>query len=225
MHGVAIITTPVVKVITSSDPLEGRVDLDRPGGTYPEEGASGNEFPFSQGHTSLLEGIRDTWTDNGFSSFSSMRKAHALIVRTISTIYLDSGRVLDLGCGNGVLLERIHKEFQYLMPYGVEHNSGAYSRAVERIGETITFCDIYDTNKYLEENFQITLISLNRLKEVDEVQSDMLLLHLRSHAAFLLVYSYEDWKPELDTALSRHFHIAGIERDEHSEVRILRPRS
>jgi hypothetical protein len=199
--------------------------LDRPGNSYPEEGASGNEFPFSQVPMSLLEGIRDTWTDNGFGSFSAMRKAHGLVLRTISTIYLDSGRIIDLGCGNGILLERIHKEHPHLIPYGVEYESGAYSRARERIGEEIWFYDLYDTDKYLQENFQIAIISLNRFKEIDEEKSEIFLKHLRNHVNFLVVYSYEDWKPDLDNLLSHHFHMVGVETNEDSEVRIFRPRS
>ena len=48
--------------------LESVVELDRPGQVYPEEGATGTVFPFQQTRTSMLEAIKDTWTDNGFVS-------------------------------------------------------------------------------------------------------------------------------------------------------------
>ena len=153
-----------------------------------------------------------------------MRKAHNIILKAVSTILLESGRLLDLGCGNGVLLERITKEASYLVPYGVEAESERYWKAVERVGENVKWCDIFSTDAYLHDNFELTLIALNRFAEVTEDKADMFLRHLRNHTKFLIVYSYEEWKGELDSLIYRHFTYASMDQDEATEVRILRPR-
>ena len=69
LHGVAMITTPCFKVITSSDALPETVTIDRPSNAYPAEGSSGKYFPFKETHK-LLQVVKDDWTDNGFSSSS-----------------------------------------------------------------------------------------------------------------------------------------------------------
>lgn len=226
LHGVAMITTPVLKIITSSDALPEEVRYDLPGSGYPEGGATGTEFPFQSSRPiSMLQGIKDTWTDNGFSSFSVMRKAHDLIIKSVSKILLDSGRVLDLGCGNGVLLERIVDQYRYLVPYGVENWTERYVRAVERIGENIKCGNIFNTSFYLKDDFQLVIISLNRFNEVEGEDAEMLLKHLRAHTRYLIVTTYfEPWIPELDTLLYRHFTLVDSEATESCESRIYKPK-
>lgn len=215
LHGVAITTTPVVKIISSSDALDEKVELERDG-IPPEEASRGTEFPYAP--VSLT--LKDNWTDNGFKSYFSMKRAHELIIGGIKNIPSGEGKIIDLGCGNGALLERIVRNIPELVPYGVESDQKKFARV--EIGDAY-FEDIYNHKTYLNREYKIALISLNRFFEAEPVEVDLLLEALRKHVKYLIVYSYEPWKYNLDPVLYRNFSLLHCELDGSSEVRILRP--
>lgn len=202
LHGVAITTTPALKIIYSTDALAEPIELNR------------------VMKTSMLDGIRDTWTDNGFASYGAMRQAHNLVLGTLSHVLLDSGRILDLGCGNGALLEQITQANPHLIPHGIEMDPVRARRAKERIGSNITQGNIFEREDIIAKGYQVVFISVNRFREVPSGKADLLLRYLRDHTKYLIICSYEpweDWEPN-------HFSPVATFHDETSEVRIYRPR-
>lgn len=214
LHGVAIVTTPIVKVIYSTDPVAEKVEIVRDG-IYPEGGVSGHEFPTPQKMALVM---KDTWTDNGFTSYFAMKRAHRLVMQVLYKVPPELGRVIDLGCGNGALLDLIRENLG-LSPFGVEvdairvENSG---RDYVKVG------NLYEPETYLLFTYSFALISVNRLLEVDASSANHLLQTLKQHVKYLIVYSYEGWKPDADSLVSDGFSLVGRELDGNTEARIFR---
>ena len=218
LHGAAIVTTPILKITYAADALSQTAILDREGSVYPEEGAIGTEFPFRTVRPLQLQGLEDTWSDNGFSSPFAMRQAHVVILDFITNIHIGEGKVLDLGCGNGVLLEKIKAKYPGIIPIGVDVNEAKCDKTSAR-GIEVYWSDIARTDSYLTQNYVLTLISLNRLKELN---ADSLLSEFQKHTKFLLVYSYEQWDESID--LTRYFESLAIIKGGTTQAHVLRPR-
>ena len=126
LHGIAEIRTPLLKVSTRTDATPRRYTVQRRGDSYPIEGAQGLSFPFqapvklrltgARGfqrgieHSVAVNAPRPSWyaTDNGFDSIAAMEDAHRPIVTAaVAALAGRRGDVVDLGCGNGALLDKI----------------------------------------------------------------------------------------------------------------------
>ena len=126
LHGIAEIRTPLLKVSTRTDATPRRYTVQRRGDSYPIEGAQGLSFPFqapvklrltgARGfqrgieHSVAVNAPRPSWyaTDNGFDSIAAMEDAHRPIVTAaVAALAGRGGDVVDLGCGNGALLDKI----------------------------------------------------------------------------------------------------------------------
>jgi hypothetical protein len=129
LHGIAEIKTPVVKISTRTDATPQKYTVRYLGDRYPEIGVQGLTFPYkqpakrkvsdSQQYKAGLENPIQTidgdykrfewyFRDNGFSSGYAMDISHQSILNlACSCLSQSSGRILDLGCGNGVLLHKI----------------------------------------------------------------------------------------------------------------------
>jgi hypothetical protein len=108
LHGIAEIRTPLLKIATDTDATAEKHVVRTTGSAYPDEGARGIVFPY----TRARQLAPPAWlhTDNGFRSAAAMRHAHDEIVRlAVRSLREDRGPVVDLGCGNGVLLDRISR--------------------------------------------------------------------------------------------------------------------
>jgi hypothetical protein len=185
LHGVAIVTTPVVKVITSTDGLLEKVTIDRAGLNYPLEGARGLDFPFQQSNPANFYRLIDDWTENGFSSWFAMRQAHNMIVGIVPPY---SGRVLDLGCGNGQLLDRLTPGD--IKPCGVESDKDRHQSAARKLlkkNPELHLCDIRD---FVPEGiYDVVLLSSARLEEMAD-SGEELLKKLAPHTKYLILYNY-----------------------------------
>ncbi len=217
-----MITTPIVKIITSTDALPEEARIDRPSNLYPAEGATGNGFPFRLPRQ-LIQISRNDWSDNGFASLTSMEQSHDLLVESTNKVALDAGFVLDLGCGNGLLLERLTKKYAFLQAVGVELDGGRASRARIRHGGGIYQVDVTDVSAYLG-NYQLVFLSLNRLKELDHAAGYLLLRRLSQHTQYLFLYSYDKWSDQHDNLISEHYDLVSSDQNDVAEVRILKPK-
>lgn len=114
LHGLAEITTPILRMCVATDALAEKMTVDYKGPRYPDEGAQGG-FPHkrtSQVHdvvnTPLKVNIgqsRQDPTHNGFQSREAQNEAHD---RVLSVLPLQLYRtIVDLGCGNGALARKI----------------------------------------------------------------------------------------------------------------------
>lgn len=214
LHGVAILTTPVLKVVSSSDPLESQVVIERDG-KFPEAGVNSSEFSSKP----LNLNLPDTWTDNGFTSYHAMKQGHDLILGAIESVSAKKGNIIDFGCGNGVLLERIVRQFGTLIPFGVEFDELRYRRAQNRVG-TIEKCDIFSFK--IVGEYEIALISINRFLEVTKGEALNFLDSVRPVTNTLIVYAYDHWKNDLDSEFSRYFSLVGCKMNGNMEARIYR---
>jgi hypothetical protein len=180
-HGIAEIKTPLFKISARTDATAGMYVVQRNGSFYPDEGASGTKFPYLNQQRNLLSLSRSQkeakqavdvtleWTDNGFSSQDAMTRAHDELLlasdRMIDEVRAES--VIDFGCGNGLLLDRMVDRHPSVRLFaGVEKDFDKARRAQFRnTSFMIHNADIFDTDKYLTQPFDVGIISLNRISE------------------------------------------------------------
>ena len=188
LHGIAIISTPILKIVTSTDPLSERVIVDRAGMIYPAEGASGVVFPFK-----VIAPIRfykqeleTNYSDNGFSSRAAMDQSHKLILDAIEGLD-DPAVIVDLGCGNAALLEKIGRIYPLAQLIGVEIDPERYNRAKARLKNgKILFANIKNLIPLVSGH--LIIISVNRLSEMGERLKNE--LFSTCDAKYILVYNY-----------------------------------
>lgn len=192
LHGIAIVTFPVVKIVTNTDYTAGARVIQRQGTRYPVEAASGLKFPFQKPRVQTLSLQMPTpkpvdprrWTDNGFPSKASMDAAHDMVLKAIGP-QLSFGKVIDLGCGNGLLLEKITG----VLKVGIEADASRAAQA--RPGVDIRVGRIQDVARLVPETFGLGLISQRRLEEFTTAERATFATWAATHVTELLVYSYD----------------------------------
>lgn len=122
LFGIAEITSPGLKISTRSDWTPTKQVFSR-SGTY-------------------VEPQKTWWTDNGFSHAELMRSSHAPIIDALASTLPPKARLVDLGCGNGLLLRRLTIQRPDIKIAGVERETAALTRfplqlGVKFWGETI----------------------------------------------------------------------------------------
>lgn len=168
LHGIAITTTPVLKIVSATDALKEKVEVSNRGIILPLEGVP-IEFK-----------MRDYHTDNGFSSPAAMAKAHEMILNVIPP---DCNSVLDLGCGNGALLAKMDSD----ITIGVDSDSEKVMRAQKVCFMAYhTKIEDYVFNRV----FDLVLLSCARLDELGYEKSKELLKRISQNCRYFLLYSY-----------------------------------
>jgi hypothetical protein len=195
LHGIAEIATPILKIATRTDYTPAPHVIRWPGSQYPEDGVSGNAFPYQRPadvkpitlHRSFTAAFTPatTWTDNGFPTATAMADAHAMLVEALDA-HPPTGLVADLGCGNGTLLTRIQARFE-CAAVGVESDAARAARAIA--GATVRLGDIRALETLVPEAVDVALVSERRL---EEGCGPALMDWAKTHAARLLIYSYDD---------------------------------
>ncbi len=235
LHGIAEIKTPVVKVSTRTDATPCKYTVRRPGETAPLEGAKGLNFPYSTPRQPLLtespafhRGLDNpiatqsqypAWyaTDNGFNSRFALDSAHKPIVElAIATLGDKGGNVLDLGCGNGALLQKIHVANPKVIPYGVEQEASRVDHASVLLPQFADnfFCGDLFTEERIwagDRHYALTILMPGRLLEVEPERAKTLKKRLQQHCDCLLVYAYGDW-------LTRYGNLAELARKADLEM-------
>jgi Methyltransferase domain len=228
LHGIAEVKTPILKVVTRTDATASRYVVRRAGSGWPHEGATGLRFPFEVPERALVSDsagfqrglehpitltrkpARPDWyhRDNGFSSRHGMDRAHELLAATAhSAIDGRAGTVLDLGCGNGVLLSKIVAGREGLVPYGIDRDETSIAHARElqpQFAGNFVRCDLFDAAVWNNDHhYALALLMIGRLHEVERPKADRLLDTVRSRCDALLLYVYPGYSDDPLAELAR----------------------
>jgi SAM-dependent methyltransferase len=196
LNGLLEITTPVGTISTVTDATAETYRVSYKGAGH----AMVSKRTVSLPNVSLHEPFGNLewyYEDNGFSSRQGMDLFHEPIVRLAeASLRQATGNVLDLGCGNGVLLKKICQPNGNLIPWGIDISSENIAHAqllTSRFSDDFVVSDIFDDCSTWSEDreFQLVVLSLVRLTEVTEEQAGRLLGRIKKHARNLLVYAYD----------------------------------
>lgn len=217
LHGIAEIKTPILKVATRTDATPYKYTVKRTGNTAPTEGARGLSFPYTMpskplvtGSPAYQRGIEQAiaaptaypdWyaTDNGFASRFAMESAHRPILDlALATMGTTGGTVVDLGCGNGALLQKLCDANAKIIPYGIEVEHDRFSHIATLLPQFAEnfVCGNLFTKKSLWQSgkqYDLALLMPGRLLEMDLQQANWLKQRLRQHCKQILIYAYGDW--------------------------------
>jgi SAM-dependent methyltransferase len=230
LHGIAEVKTPVLKVSTRTDATARRYVVRRAGGAFPEEAPAGLRFPFRPGTRPTISGSlgfrrgldhplqtvppRPEWRhrDNGFFSRHGMDVLHRPIVNVASKAVAGlAGNVLDLGCGNGALLEKICRDRDRLTPYGIDLNDEALNHARELLpwsAQNFVRGDFFDLAAWPDPlRYCLAILMVGRLFEVPVESAGRLLTAVRARCDRVLVYAYPGSSPD---PLEELVHRAGL---------------
>jgi hypothetical protein len=217
LHGIAEIKTPIVKVSTATDATATKYTVRRRGHPGPAETPRGLGFPWEAPVKLRLTGTRGyrrglhnagtpagvpqpAWyaTDNGFRSVASMQDAHRPIVELARSVLTeDGGRVLDLGCGNGALLEQLVMASTDIVPFGVDVDERRIEHARRlqpAYADHFVVGDLFDDLSLWSDEapFALVILMPGRLLEAPAAAA-RLRDRLEASASRLLVYAYADW--------------------------------
>ncbi len=227
LHGIAEVKTPLLKVSTRTDATPHKYTVRRQGSGYPEEALQGLSFPwktparpvvsgsseFQRGmdHLIELQVARPDWfhLDNGFSSRHAMETQHRPIV-TLAREQLAgaAGNVIDLGCGNGALLDRICRGNDGLIPWGVDLRGDVLDHArqlLPNFAANFGRQDLFDSGFWPgARSYEMAILMVGRLLEAPKGKAEKLLATIVAHCRRLLVYAYPGWANEdLETLVRR----------------------
>jgi hypothetical protein len=217
LHGIAEIKTPILKTSTDSDATAKKYVVRRKGDSYPHEGRRGLAFPYRQPDSrrvsesvifsrGLKNPIRDVktrpdwyFTDNGFTSRFTMQRAHEPIAELATAVLAGrSGTVLDLGSGNGALLEGICEGNDGIIPFGVDADADKIAHACELLphySDNFFVDDIFDIDEIWRNGrcYSVVVLMPGRLVEVSRARADSLRRRIKTHSSSLIVHAYGDW--------------------------------
>ncbi len=213
LHGIAEIRSPIVKIVTQTDATPGKQTVRWPGTAYPSEGAIGIRFPYrtrAENDRAAVEPTRrprlaalrrNAWyhTDNDFSSLRTMALAHKPIVALArQQLAGRSGAVIDLGCGNGVLVQAVCDRRKDLIPHGVDAKGESirHARLLQpRFAANFVEANIFGAGDWLASHHAALVIMMaGRLVEVSRETAEALLALLSANAQRVLVYVHPGWR-------------------------------
>jgi hypothetical protein len=194
LHGIAEIRTPVVTISTRTTATSGKHAVQKEGASYPAEGSLGLRFPYRvvtgkvTEKPSFKRSMLPVFELNGFGSEAGMDDAHAVVLSQLPEV---PGTVLDLGAGNGRLLERMAEKGWQVS--GIEHDqvrAGA-GRIPLRRGNLLDVA-IWPDHK------DVIVFMPGRLVETSSEQAAAVRSALKERASQLLCYAYGDWLSKYD---------------------------
>ncbi len=125
-----------------------------------------------------------------------MDEAHAPLLEVAAELLDHGGDVLDLGCGNAMLLKKVwERSGKRATPFGIDvhRERVAHARTVLpdfaanfRIGDMRAAEEL----TALRRHYRLVMLSINRLLEVSEARARQIIGEIRQWSDFLLVYQY-----------------------------------
>lgn len=151
--------------------------------------------------------------ENGFSSPEKMKEVHDHMIEFVLPILGGNNcNVLDLGCGNGLLLKRLREKHTDIVPYGIERNTLTIESAKllqrEFRGNFIAG-NMFDAETLIprERVFDLVFLMPGRFLENANKNENKKLLHwLKTYSKHIAAYAYGDW-------LERYGNIENIIHD------------
>ncbi len=222
LHGIAEVTAPVLRFVTTTDVTGDEVRRTREGTRYPEEGASGTTAPFRRREIVAITSGRSfraglahaSGALNGFRDEAAQNGAHETVLAAAADITVD-GVILDLGCGDGLLAQRLSARIGGT-PVGVEKDPVRAAAAVRRLGVQWAFAgDI--AGAWPVEDPKLIVLFPGRLLEMSTEDAEAVRKRLLG-ATWLLVYTYSD-TPEGVRALTER---AELFREGWAEITFLK---
>ena len=209
LHGIAEVSTPILKVSTRTDATSIAYSVRRSGSSYPPEGATGLRFPYrpsgvqkAAAQPIAFRAPDRSWqyTENGFASLPAMDQAHAPLVRLAAETLVGGGAVLDLGCGNAMLLKKICERVgPGAVPCGIDLRQAHIDRArtvLPHYASNFQTGDMFggmfagNDRAALRRRYRLVMLGVNRLLEAPEERARQLLEEIRQWTEYLLIYSY-----------------------------------
>lgn len=127
-----------------------------------------------------------------------MDRAHAPLLELIATIppkRLNS--VIDFGCGNGALLQKIVSGRRGCVPHGVDVSASRIEHALllqPRFRENFEVRSMFDpSGKWLQSEYALGVLMVGRLLEVTPRQRAEFLGWIKSRCERMLLYFYGGW--------------------------------
>lgn len=218
LHGIALIKLPILEISSSTDATPEKYTVQyntASDALYPTEGVSGLRFPYRNkqrvlvskttafkygleqaGKTRVSVIDENEWLHNGFGSKQSMNEHHKPILETLQLhwSFKDQGCVLDLGCGNGLLLELICTKFSNLQPCGVEYERERAAAAYTRLGHCgeIAFGNLTNLQMWDRSQYDLILFMPGRLIELTTEEATAVRKQLQQKTKTCLFYGYVD---------------------------------
>jgi len=128
----------------------------------------------------------------------------------VAAVRQGGGNVIDLGCGNGALLERLAAAAPGVVPFGIDVDPQRIEHARQlHAGHADNFVsgDMFDRDQLWVEGlrFALAILMPGRLLETDEAGAAALRERLRQSCDQVLIYAYGDW-------LTRAGNLGGLAR-------------
>lgn len=174
LHGAAEITTPIVKYAYNTD--------------YTPKSES-----FELLGDSMVRFNEYEWKDNGFSSLQAQDRAHDPII--MAFLKINNGgntpnpKLVDFGCGNGALLEKLNTLQPAAKVYGVDTSEPALKNAEGRLPMGTFHLGNLFTN-FFTDKFDIGMVSVKRLQE-NPGSAKKFISYLMQNTAYTIFYDYD----------------------------------
>jgi hypothetical protein len=217
LHGIAEVRTPILKFTTNTDATPDQYIVRLSGSSFPASGVKGLRFPYrapKQNSRVVKQSLpavgtyrrrgTSSWCDesseNGFSSNEAMDSAHRPLLALLTRHFQDAsaqGYALDLGCGNGALLAKIHTLFPRIIPIGVDIDESRARIAGDRLkclkGEVVVG-NIFDSQDIWppDRQYSLSIVCVTRFFEVEPSRSAHLKEKILRNSANVLMYVYDD---------------------------------
>jgi len=140
VHGIAEVALPVLKFVVATDHTAATVRVEAAGSRWPATGKRGTVFaaPVAPPVGPARAGDRPApppepaGGDAPILDFARSGLLAGVVWEHLDTVRKAKGAVLDLGCGDGLLLEMVLLENRRLTPWGVDPDAAAIAAARRR---------------------------------------------------------------------------------------------